>query len=303
MKNYQALGRRDARKALIDAVLAHDDAVVELILSECPDIVDARNSHGRTPLSEAVGVGSLALVRRLIDAGADPKQYNHGGTALIDIAAYQGNREIAEFLRQKGCTVTPYHEASLGNLDAIRQRIKWQPSLIRQFSQQNLTLLHHASAGNHPEVCDLLISKGATIDAYDRHAHTPLCHAVERNSLEAARLLVENGANINQSAGHFNGTVLHRAIMLRHVEMSLLLIHSGSDPNTQDFSGKSALHAAVASGNLQIAQAVLNTSVDTSLKTRKTKQQKGNESALDYARRLNKRKMVTLLEKYVSSIE
>ena len=298
--NYRDLGRRDARKALVSAVLEQDPSLISRILAERPDIVDARNSHGHTALSEAVAIGNVALVRQLVKAGADPQQYNHGGSSLIDAAAYCGSTDIAEFLRDRGCVVTPHHEASLGYDEAIRQRIEQDPSVLHKSSPRGTTLLHHAAHGNHLDVCKLLVSSGALVDAFDRHGHTPLCHAVERNAVGCARFLIQNGANVNQSAGHFDGTVLHRAIMLRFVDLSLLLLECGSDPNAQDFSGKSALHNSVSSGKVEIVQAVLQANVDTNLRTKKTKLQKGNETALDYARRLKKKRIVSLLEQHLA---
>lgn len=298
--NYRNLGRRDARKALVSAVLEQDSALVSQILAERPDIVDARNSHGHTALSEAVTIGNLELVRKLVDAGADPQQCNHGGSSLIDAAAYCGSSEIAEFLRDRGCVVTPHHEASLGYREAIGKRIEQDPAVAYKTNPGGTTLLHHAAHGNHPAVCELLVASGAGVDAYDRHGHTPLCYAVERNSMNCARFLIQNGANVSQSAGHFGGTVLHRAIMLRFVDLSLFLLESGSDPNAQDFSGKSALHTSVSSGKVEIVQAVLRTDVDTNLRTKKTKLQKGNETALDYARRLKKKRIVSLLEQHLA---
>ena len=299
--NYQDLGRRDARKALVGAVLEQDIPLVSHILSERPDIVDARNSHGHTALSEAITVGNLELVHKLVEAGADPKQCNHGGSSLIDAAAYSGNSEIAEFLREKGCVVAPHHEAALGFSDAIRQRVDQDPSLVHRPSPRGATLLHHAAHGNHTDVCELLISSGALVDSFDHHGHTPLCHAVERNSEDCARLLIQKGANVSQSAGHHGGTILHRAITLRFVGMSLLLLESGSDPNAQDFSGKTALHTSVSSGKIEIVRAVLQSPVDSNLRTKKTKLQKGSETALDYARRLKKKRIVSLLEQHLAT--
>lgn len=301
--NYQDLGRRDARKALVSAVLKEDITLVSQIVSARPDIVDARNSHGHTALSEAVAIGNLGLVQKLVEAGADPVQCNHGGSSLIDAAAWHGSSEIAEFLRENGCDVTPYHEASLGYYKAIKQRIDNDPSAVNRPTPRGTTMLHHAAHGNHPKVCEVLFSSGAFVDAFDFHGHTPLCHAVERNSVDCARLLIQHDANVNQGAGHFGGTVLHRAIMLRFVDMSLLLLKSGSNPNARDFSGKSALHTAVASGKLDIVHAVLQTPVDMSLRTKKTKLQKGNETALDYAQRLKKKRIVSLLEQHLTTVD
>ncbi len=298
--DYGQLGRRDARKALVSAVEAEDLERVRHIIEKRPDIVDARNSHGHTPLSEAVPTGNLDIVRALVEAGADPMQRNHGGSSLIDAAAHVGCVEVARFLQSNGCVVTRYHAAALGDVDAIRQELDSDDNIAGLRGPRGTTMLHHAAHGNHSELCSLLIAAGAPVDPRDGHRHTPLCYAVERNALEAAEVLIESGADVNHHAGHFGGTVLHRAILNRFVEMSLLLITSGADPNMQDFSGKSALHSAVASGKAQIVEALLNTAVDLDLRTRKTKQQPGNETALEYAQRLKKKRIAQILEAHLT---
>ncbi len=296
--DYSQLGRRDARKALVEAVVGEDLRCVQRIIEVRPDIVDARNSHGHTPLSEAVPTGNLALVKMLVDAGADPKQYNHGGSSLIDAAAHDGCVEVAQFLQEKGCVITVCHAAALGDLETIKRELESGAVTADQRGPRGTTMLHHAAHGNHTSICELLIAAGAPVDTEDRHHHTPLCYAVERNSLQAAELLIQAGADVDHLAGHFGGTVLHRAILNRNVEMSRLLLKSGANPNIQDFSGKSALHAAVSSGKFEVVAAVLESPVNLELRTRKTKLQQGNETALEYAQRLKKKRITRLLEEH-----
>nr|BFE64024.1 hypothetical protein GCM10020063_085500 [Dactylosporangium thailandense] len=58
---------------------------------------NARDSRGRTPLHEAVALGSTALVRRLLKAGADPTaRANPGG--YTDMAGFTGRPDL-DFLR------------------------------------------------------------------------------------------------------------------------------------------------------------------------------------------------------------
>ncbi len=294
--NYQQLGRRAARKELVSAVLAQNLNLVSQFVQLRPDIVDARNSHGHTALSEAVTTDNLELVKLLVEAGADPKQCNHGGSSLIDAAAYIGSVPIAEYLKENGCFLTIHHAASLGYVNFIREQLDQNESLIYARGPRGETLMHNGAHGNHVEICSMLLDRNAEVDSMDRQGNTPLCHAVENNSVECAERLLIAGANPNQSAGYYGGTVLHRSIMHKSIPIAKLLLDHGADPNRQDVSGKTALHAAITSGKLEIVEAVLDKPIDLELKTRSTRLQPGNETALDYARRVNKKRILAFLE-------
>ena len=60
--------------------------------------VDVRDAMGRTLLMRAAGAGQVDMVRRLLDAGADPRLVDSGGRTAGDGARRAGRPDIAALL-------------------------------------------------------------------------------------------------------------------------------------------------------------------------------------------------------------
>ena len=79
-----------------------DTAGVQPITSAFPDDVNAMDDDGATPLHHAAWEGDLALIRRLLDAGADPSATDRRfGTTPQGWAEHAYQTEAAELLRAR----------------------------------------------------------------------------------------------------------------------------------------------------------------------------------------------------------
>ena len=93
--------------SLHQAARAADAAAIEELLAD-GDPVDAENRIGYTPLMEAAREGHVAVVVRLLDAGADP---SHAGNRLgmgmtaLHLAADRDRPEVARLLLSRGLAV------------------------------------------------------------------------------------------------------------------------------------------------------------------------------------------------------
>jgi ankyrin repeat protein len=76
---------------------------VQLLLNRGAD-VDAQTPGEDTPLVEAIREDDLAMVRLLVEAGADVNKTSTVGSGLkpLKMAERHGNDEIATYLRSKG---------------------------------------------------------------------------------------------------------------------------------------------------------------------------------------------------------
>ena len=257
---------REVRKQFIAAVVAGDAAAVASIARTAPDVVNAGNPHGNVPLGDAIASGRLDVVRQLVELGADPAHRNQGGHSMLDAAAFGGHADIARYLVDQGVAPSILHLAALGDVAAVR-------------------------AGNVEAVVGLL--GFCPPDPLDHNSHTPLALVpeldpkVERVRIAAA--LLDAGASVDAESGHFRGTVVHRAIVNGHLDLTELLVARSADLNLQDHAGKTPLHDAVAKG-VKYVEVLLTGQVDLAARN------KDGETPLTFARRRKKKTAAALLE-------
>jgi len=97
-----------ANKEIIKAAKSGDVAKVKTLLSENPDLINARDTDGSTPLHCATWKGHVEVVACLLKAGADVKAHNsngHWGTTALHAAAHANQAEIARLLIEHGADV------------------------------------------------------------------------------------------------------------------------------------------------------------------------------------------------------
>ena len=95
------------------------------------------------------------------------------------------------------------------------------------------TLLCHAAAAGSVDAARHLIAHGASVNGeLEVHGvpHRPLDFAVSVESLALARMLIEHGAEVNAPRGG-EGTPLLTAVARGNLELVVLLLEAGADPN------------------------------------------------------------------------
>src|SRR5271157_1353911 len=148
---------------------------VKELLSQGAD-VNFRNNYGATPLIEASLRGYEAMVRTLLEHGADVGTADtvFGATAL-NFAALTGQAQVVEFLLKWGADVN-----------------------AKDFDGR--TALFEAALGGHTGVVAVLLEKGADIHVRDIGGRTALTEANVWQEAEVVKLLVERGAYDNAAA-------------------------------------------------------------------------------------------------------
>ncbi|HEX4608095.1 MAG TPA: ankyrin repeat domain-containing protein [Urbifossiella sp.] len=111
---------------------------------------------GSTPLIAAASTSDAALVRSLIDLGADPKLTNANGTPPLLAAA--------------GVGVDAPEEAAGSESEAIEviEVLLKLGADVNAVDKNGETAMHGAAYRNHPKVVQLLADKGAKIDVWNR---------------------------------------------------------------------------------------------------------------------------------------
>ena len=170
-------------------------------------------------LCDAIFLGELKNIDRLLNAGADVNvRYESGDTPLI-IASNEGYLEIVIALIAKGADVN-VNEVETGK------------SLLTAVIEQGRI-----------GIASALLENGADVNVRDKTGFTPLMTASHDGYLETVEVLLEKGANVNaREINHF--TPLMLAVLERHIDIVSLLLEKGSLVNAEAIDGSTSLSLA-----------------------------------------------------------
>jgi ankyrin repeat protein len=179
------------------------DAVRALIAAD-PAVVDADDEHGWRPVFHAALWRREAVVRLLIEAGADLAA--HDGYVMHYAGEVPNNKTIVALLVQYG---------------ALDAHVRPTDDLSRQF-------LAAVFIGDTARVRALLARHPYLATVIDGRGDQPILHAARNGDTEVVRLLVEHGADVNfaNDRGH---TVLYCAGGHGHLDTLRLLLDHGAD--------------------------------------------------------------------------
>lgn len=261
-------------------------------------LVGVVDTHGSTPLLHAALLADAAMMRLLIERGADVNAANHDGITALMWAA--GDADKVHLLLEKGAKVnarsalgrTPLLIAATyaGNAKVVRLLIKNGASVTDQdmFLETALT---SASKRGDAELAEILIEAGADVHAGGR---PPLDWAAEEGNAETIACLLKHGAGNNRD--HLNGALVS-ATMRGPTEAVRLLLEHGADPNASPrigpFGHLTPLMGAAysATNGADAAKLLLQKGADAKAKT------SSGATALSLARKAGHAEVIELLEK------
>jgi ankyrin repeat protein len=281
------------RTALMEAGFTGQLEIARALLDAGAD-TNARSRSGETPLMLACAGGHPALVRLLIERGADVRAEAHGSNPL-GFAIHYGHAEVARVLLEAGAQTSDrvvdrtalLAAQERGRADVLhvlqeraelearrdRQRTFFDRfeqalgkggvgTLVSELDDVNLrgphgtTPLFVAAHRGHLEAVDQLLGAGADVEARDDAGRTALHAAVEEDSLPVTRKLLEAGAEVE--AADSNGeTPLLAACRRGSGSVLGALLSAGANRNSRDRKGVSALVLAARSGHWQLERDLL----------------------------------------------
>lgn len=178
--------------------------------------------------SNDVSVRHLAVIKALLEWGADAKATDANGDTPFDVAIF--NRDI----------------------DAINQLSKYMfKNSARGKSVKVLPPLHVAVLENRiVEVKRLLKCKAEANEKF-LSEFSPLYLAVKLDYIDIAEVLLENKADVHERLAH-ERTLLHISIMNSNVEAVKLLLKHGAEVDAADDNGNTSAHYAAMYNDLSI---------------------------------------------------
>lgn len=264
-------GIAHADASLIEAAREGDSAAALALLDHKVDAT-AREADGTTALHWAVYHDDVALVRRLLKAGANPSQANDYGATPLSEAAVVGNVEVLKALLDAGAPVDARNAdgqtalmivARTSNVEAARLLIKRGADVNTTESWRGQTALMWAAAQSQPAMVRELLQHGARVNqrsfvndwqrqvtseprfqARPAGGFTPLLYAARQGCVDCARSLLDAGADANL-ADPQGITPLAMATNNFKFDVAALLLERGANPNRWDFWGRTPLYMAV----------------------------------------------------------
>ena len=245
--------------------------------------IDARDSKRRTPLLLATCSGSGQVVEVLLRLGASMKEeYRIGHIAAVrndvgSIRAFIAAGFDLQARGKKGRTIL--HEAlscpSTGletaryilGLEGVMLIVNAETDagstplhcLLENFGKYRLS---DTDKLEKLEMVQLLLQRGADVQAKDKYGETPAHIEAESGDTDSMSELIRAGFDIN-TKGAWEGTVLHRAVRRPEMMKYFLGLEGGRlGINTQDLSGRTPLHIAVAVDSKEVVELLLRHRAD-----------------------------------------
>jgi ankyrin repeat protein len=260
-----------AAPRLIEAVKSGDRATAMTLAREASEVT-ATEADGTTALHWAVRQNDLELVDRMLRAGADANAANRYAVTPLKLAAVNGDAKMlarlldaggdASFAGQDGETLL-MTVARGGHVEAARLLIERGAEVDAREQWHGQTALMWAAAQGHPAMLRELIAHGADVDARSNHEEwerqvtseprdkwlppgglTPLLFAARENCLACLPVLLEAGADVNATTPDGISPVV-LALINGHFDVAGALLDAGTDPNLADYTGRTALYAAI----------------------------------------------------------
>jgi ankyrin repeat protein len=275
-------------------IQADDGQALIALLDRYPGLVGARGTNGNNLIGLATAMGRMAIVRLLLDRGADPVSANDRGWTLLHQAAYMNNVELVRILLTAGVPTARFGHGDGGTLlvAALFWGHRQAAELIADHDLAPGNLRVAAGLGRLDLIERLVEPDGRLAPAagahrgfYRPHTGFPLwqpsddrqeildealvwaCRSGRVNVLAA---LVQRGADLD--ADPYRGTPLAWAAMNGHREtVAWLLDHGASVNGRSTFGGPghgealTALHLVAQCGNASMARLLLDRGADLSI--------------------------------------
>jgi ankyrin repeat protein len=257
------------------------------LLDRWPDLVRARGTNGNDLIGMAGG--RIALVRLLLERGADPNRGNDYGWTPLHQAGYSNDRRLAAVLLDAGADTSLYARGD-GGTPLVAALFWGHREVVDLLGLEPRNLRVAAGVGRLDLIRELAgtPAAGAHRGFYRPHGGFPdwtpaddprealdeaLVWAAKSDRVEALPLLVELGARVD--ADPYRGTALAWAAVNGRVAAIERLLALGADPDARGTfggpdhgEGVTALHLAAQSGQAGAVRALLAAGADPTIRDR-----------------------------------
>lgn len=256
--------------------IGHLPAVLKLLEQATADEISAQNNSGETALHRAVRGNHEAVVRVLLERGADLSLCTNWLETPLHHAANWAYETVLGLLIEKGADIsaqntqgrTPLHGAASrkGDPEAVVRFLLDKGADHSALDESGETVLHSAVSAGNEAVVKTLLEKGADILAQTKTGGTALYFAARASNWVMVQVLLEKGAD-NLVLNERGEAALHGAAQTYRANgvVIKILIEGGADVSAQTKSGETALHFAIQYENEAALRVLLENGADHSI--------------------------------------
>lgn len=256
-RNDYAIARqlleRGARYSItVAAALGDGERVRELLASDA-GLANDQEPGGKRPLSAAAERNHVGIVKRLLDAGADPN-FDEGpncpkGYALW-AAAHRGFFEVAKMLLDAGADPNAEVESSGTPTGTPNREMR---ALLYEHGGR-MPLATHFHEGNIDTIAALLDAKPEMFD--EMRVTEGFTLAVSAGHDALVRLMLARGLRVPAAVTYC------QTYLWRSLELARLLLDHGMDPNLPNWQRVRPLHFMAEKGDIDTARLFLRYGAD-----------------------------------------
>nr|CAD2122855.1 unnamed protein product [Meloidogyne enterolobii] len=203
---------------------------------ECTDL------DGRTPLIWAASGGNLRAFSSLIQAGANRFTADRDKLGVLHCASSHGHLPIVQAMldlghhwvvnaRDRNGDTPLFFAAAYGHLECVKLLLERGADPNHQ-DRRIRTAAHCAAAKAQLRVLKLLRQRGASLDLQNYRGDLPFHEAVQVGSKECVDWMLGIEPRFVSSANFFGRTALHLAAASGNMEMVVLLCSKDAPPNS-----------------------------------------------------------------------
>ncbi|WXC54173.1 hypothetical protein SNK03_000178 [Fusarium graminearum] len=238
--------------------------------------VPSPNDENKTPLHLAAEKGFKSVVKKLLEeAAADPSLGDEDGWRPLHFACSTGHTTVMDELISHNADpeVTESFGRNLLHIAGIYDQIgafyhvaeRYIQLLERTTTKSRMTPLHSAVYWGSEQMVNVCLSKGSVVSVKDNDGWTPLMAAVRKEQKGKMDILIEHIKKTHSDVSHHidicddeGKTPLMIACERGWNQGVKGLGQAGASCDLGDYRGRTALHYAVMSGDLQIIETIMD---------------------------------------------